>query len=207
MFLAIFPLRIVLFPGEQTPLHIYEPRYKQLIKECDSKGLTFGIPLIKAGVIQSYGTEVQLLDIERTTDTGEMDIIIRGRHVFGIDDFEDPCAGKLYAGASVTRLEDDTTVDSALQEDLVQKLRQLLVLMRKPETLAGEVPKHLSYLVAQGIGLSLEEKFELLTIPKESERQRILVNHLDRIIASMREAKERGVKVGGNGRPHKQSDT
>ncbi len=206
MFLAMFPLRLVVFPGEQMPLHIYEPRYKQLIKECDSKGLTFGIPLMKAGVVQSHGTEVQLLDIVRTSDTGEMDIIIRGRHVFDIDDFEDPCAGKLYAGASVTRIEEDLEVDSVLQKELVQKLRQLLALMRKPETLAGEVPKNLSYLVAQGIELSLDEKFELLITPKETERQGILVNHLDRIIALMREAKERGIKVGGNGRSHKQSD-
>ena len=206
MFLAMFPLRMVLFPGEQTPLHIYEPRYKQLIGECDSKGSNFGIPLMKRGRVQSHGTEVQLLDIERTSEAGEMDITIRGRHIFAIDDFEDPCPGKLYAGASVTRIEDDPTVDSGLQSTLVQKLRRLLVLMRKPETLAGEVPKNLSYIVAQGIGLNLEEKFELLTTPKETERQRILINHLDRIIASIREAAEQGIKIGGNGRSHKQSD-
>ena len=104
MFLAMFPLRMVLFPGEQTPLHIYEPRYKQLIRECDNEGSNFGIPLLKGGRVQSHGTEVQLLDIDRISKSGEMDITIRGRHVFAIDDFQDPCPGKLYAGASVTRL-------------------------------------------------------------------------------------------------------
>lgn len=205
MYLGMFPLRIVLFPDEQTPLHVYEPRYKQLIRDCDDQGLNFGIPLLKRGELQSHGTEVQLLDIERTSETGEMDIVIRGRYVFTIDSFTDPSPGKLYAGASVTRLQDDPSVHSATQENLVGSLRRLMVLMRKPETLSGEVPKNLSYIVAQGIGLSLEEKFELLTSSKEADRQMRLLKHLERIILSKREAEERGVKIGGNGRPHKQS--
>ena len=66
MFLAIFPLQLAIFPGEEVPLHIFEPRYKQLIVECRDEGITFGIPTHVNGRIARYGTEVRLKKILKT---------------------------------------------------------------------------------------------------------------------------------------------
>ncbi len=95
MFLAIFPLQLAIFPGEEVPLHIFEPRYKQLIAECRDEGITFGIPTHLNGRIARYGTEVRLKRILKTFDTGEMDIIVVGVRIFEVNEVQAEVSGKL----------------------------------------------------------------------------------------------------------------
>ena len=73
-FLPLFPLNVVAFPGEQLNLHIFEPRYKQLIAEIAQTNGTFGIPLFVNGRVAEYGTEMQLTNIEKVHPNGEIDI-------------------------------------------------------------------------------------------------------------------------------------
>ena len=77
-FIPIFPLGIVVFPGEKLHLHIFEPRYKQLINECKESGKPFGIPTVISNRMNEMGTLVELKDIVQTYDNGEMDIKHRG---------------------------------------------------------------------------------------------------------------------------------
>ena len=85
--LALFPLQIVVFPGEAVNLHIFEPRYRELIKDCQEDGITFGIPTFQNGKVLDFGTEVELLSIEKRYPGGEMDIKTRARGIFQILDF------------------------------------------------------------------------------------------------------------------------
>ena len=62
-FIPIFPLSIVVFPGEEVNLHIFEPRYKQLIKECFSDVKPFGIPSIINNQTGELGTLVKVVEI------------------------------------------------------------------------------------------------------------------------------------------------
>ncbi|MEL7221839.1 MAG: LON peptidase substrate-binding domain-containing protein, partial [Bacteroidota bacterium] len=64
--LALFPLQIIAFPGEAVNLHIFEPRYRQLITDCVEEGITFGIPSFVNGKVNEFGTEVKLIKIEKT---------------------------------------------------------------------------------------------------------------------------------------------
>ena len=73
-FIPIFPLGIVVYPGENLNLHIFEPRYKQLIEECHKGKKPFGIPAVIENKLQDYGTLIQITEISKLYDNGEMDI-------------------------------------------------------------------------------------------------------------------------------------
>ncbi len=73
-FIPIFPLGIVVYPGESLNLHIFEPRYKQLINECHLEGKNFGIPSVFKNKLNEFGTLVKITELVGVTDNGEMDI-------------------------------------------------------------------------------------------------------------------------------------
>src|SRR5215203_4825288 len=83
-FIPIFPLSVVVYPGEKLPLHIFEPRYKQLIRECHELKKPFGIPTVIKNNVQEMGTLVMLHDIVKEYENGEMDIRTEGLQVFRI---------------------------------------------------------------------------------------------------------------------------
>ena len=70
--LPLFPLQLVVYPGEKLNLHIFEPRYKQLIQECQEQGTTFGIPAFIDSEIMSIGTEIELLKIEKISNSKQI---------------------------------------------------------------------------------------------------------------------------------------
>ena len=83
-FIPIFPLGIVVYPGEKLNLHIFEPRYKQLINECHQMKKPFGIPTVIENKVQDYGSLVEILEISKVHDNGEIDIKTKGERVFRI---------------------------------------------------------------------------------------------------------------------------
>ncbi len=83
-FLPLFPLQLVVFPGEKLNLHIFEPRYKQLIREVEQNGTTFGIPSYIDGKVMDVGTEIRLISVEKRYEDGQMDIRTEGMGLFRI---------------------------------------------------------------------------------------------------------------------------
>ena len=81
-FVPIFPLSIVVYPGEDLNLHIFEPKYKQLIKECFDQKKPFGMPVVIKNKVNELGTLVDIVEISKVYDTGEMDIKTKGQKVF-----------------------------------------------------------------------------------------------------------------------------
>jgi len=73
-FIPIFPLALVVYPGEELNLHIFEPRYKQLIAECFEMKKNFGIPSVINDKMADLGTLVEIKEIVKTEENGEMDI-------------------------------------------------------------------------------------------------------------------------------------
>ena len=100
-FIPIFPLGIVVYPGEDLNLHIFEPRYKQLIKDCHSTSKPFGIPTVIENKVQDYGSLVQITEISKMHDNGEMDIKTKGEKIFRILEVIREVPEKLYSGAIV----------------------------------------------------------------------------------------------------------
>src|SRR4026208_824830 len=101
-FIPIFPLSIVIYPGEELNLHIFEPRYKQLINESYKAHRPFGIPPVIDNHITELGTLVDIIEVSKTYDNGEMDIKTRGNKIFRILEEIKEVPGKLYSGAIVS---------------------------------------------------------------------------------------------------------
>ncbi len=177
MKLPLFPLKSVFFPGETVPLHIFEDRYKQLINDCRKEALTFGIPVYIDNSI-SYGTEVQLVEVVNTYETGEMDVVCVARQIFKVLSFEKQLEGKLYAGGEVEFLEIENDADETLREEVLQKVENLYDIMDVPFTKIS--PKQFnSYSLAHKMGLSFEQEYKLLLMAKETDRLNFIKEHLD----------------------------
>ncbi len=207
MFLALFPLKLALFPGEEIPLHIFEPRYKQLIAECRDDGIPFGIPFgtptPTGGNVSKVGTEVELVRILDTHDTGEMDIIVRGTRVFRIDDFQPEVPDKLYAGAEVTILENDARTEPETNQKLLARYEDFMRLIRKDTSASDYVQDNASFVLGSRVGLSLNQRLSMLRMPKEADRQKYLLQYLEHAIAAIGKGRAAGMKVGrGNGTTH-----
>ena len=76
--MPLFPLELIVYPGQKLNLHIFESRYRQLVHDCSEDKVTFGIPCYRKDSPISFGTEVELVKIAMTYPDGRMDIITRG---------------------------------------------------------------------------------------------------------------------------------
>lgn len=182
-----FPLQIVVYPNENLNLHIFEPRYRQLIKESEENGVTFGIPTFLNNRVMPYGTEVQLLSVEKRHEGGEMDIKTKGLGVYRMEQFINPIPGKLYAGATIVRLETDREFDWTLNEKILSCLIELFDLLNIDKPLPDSPSDFITFDVAHHTGMSTEQEYELLSLPTEKERQTFLISHLEQFLPMVRE--------------------
>jgi len=198
MKLPMFPLQSIFFPGETVPLHIFEERYKQLIRDCRDEAITFGIPVYIHDSIL-FGTEVQLVEIVNTYESGEMDITCVARQVFKVISFENQMEGKLYAGGDVEFLDNVHDVEASVKIELLGLLEALYNLMSVPFTPMA-VDKFHSHVLVHKMGLSFDQEYELLQIPKESERLKFIKNHLVTTIAVLEEVNrtKQTIKLNGD---------
>lgn len=181
MKIPLFPLQSIFFPGETVPLHIFEPRYKQLIQDCRDEAITFGIPVFINNSMQ-FGVEVQLVEVVTTYENDEMDVVCVARQVFKLKSFEQKLPNKLYSGGTVELLEYDYEAEENLKLNVFRKIKELYKLMEVPFT--NSTPETFtSFTLAHKMGLSFEQEYELLQIPKESDRLLFIDTHLTNTIA------------------------
>ena len=177
-FLPLFPLGVVAFPGELVLLHIFEPRYKQLITESAEHGINFGIVTIVRGGASSVGTEMQLERILQTHDNGNMDVATRGMRVFRLQSFQRDVEGKLYSGGQVSYTRNDPSFDPELQGALVQLYNRMKYRAGSREAMATPYPENLSFIIGHDVGLTRAQELQLLTMAVEGDRQAYLFQHL-----------------------------
>ena len=199
-FIPIFPLSIVVYPGEELNLHIFEPRYKQLINECKAANKSFGITPVINNQITELGTLVDIIELSKVYDNGEMDIKTRGNKIFRILEEIKEVPEKLYGGAIVSYPHNKEQGNRLLMQKVVNAIRELHKLLK----VSNEFKKHedelLSYDVAHHAGLSLQEEYELLGLFNELQRQEYLKRHLTKVlpvVAEMELLKEK-IKLNGH---------
>ncbi|HMH22560.1 MAG TPA: LON peptidase substrate-binding domain-containing protein [Puia sp.] len=200
-FIPIFPLGIVIYPGESVNLHIFEPRYKQLISECYKEDKPFGIPTIINNKLNEMGTLVKITEMVTIYENGEMDIRTGGFRVFRVLEMIRSVPDKLFSGAIVNYPEN---IEDGGKQELMQKvvkaIRELHRLLEISKDFAKPDEDLVSYDVAHHAGLSLEEEYEMLGLVREEQRQEFLKRHLSKVlpvIAGMESLKER-VKLNGH---------
>jgi Lon protease-like protein len=198
-FIPIFPLGVVLYPGEELNLHIFEPRYKQLISECHNSKKPFGIPVVIEKKLQDYGALTEITELSKLHDRGEMDIKTKGIKVFRILELIKEVPEKLYSGAIVTYPDNKEKGNPDVMQKLVKSIRDLHHLLKIKKDFKKEEKDLTCYDLAHHAGLSLEEEYELLGLFDERQRQEYLRRHLTKVIpmlAGMEQLKE---KIKGNG--------
>ena len=198
-FIPIFPLAIVVYPGEQLNLHIFEPRYRQLINECFAATKPFGIPSVIDDKINEMGTLVQVKEISQVYEDGKMDIKTEGLQVFRMLEAIHELPDKLYSGAIVNYPDNDERGNRKLMNGIVKGIKELHKLLNIDKKFAKPDNEIWSYDVAHHAGMSLQEEYELLELLHESQRQEYLKRHLTKVIPVLAEMEMLKEKVKLNG--------
>jgi uncharacterized protein len=198
-FVPIFPLGIVVYPGEQLNLHIFEPRYKQLINECRTDKKLFGIPSVIDNHMQDYGTLMNITEVTTVYDNGEMDIKTQGTQVFRVLEVIKEIPEKLYSGAIVNYPQNHKTGSAEVMRNIVNSIRELYKLLKVEKDFHKNDTELNSYDVAHHVGLSLHEEYELLGLMHERQRQEYLRRHLTKVIPMVAEMEGLKKKVKMNG--------
>lgn len=197
MYIPFFPLKLVAFPGEELNLHVFEPRYKELLEDVENNGTTFGI-CVFTDKLSGYGTEVALERIKKRYEDGRMDIQTRGLRAFKMLSFDNPVTGKLYAGGNVAFLKNEPGVTDVLHHEFIFYLKEILHLLNYE--VEFDPLQVNSFTFAHKVGLRLEEELELLQMEAESSRTDFLIRHFKRmipVIKAVESAKEK-IKLNGH---------
>lgn len=196
--LPLFPLNLVLYPGEQLPLHIFEERYKELTQYCLGHDVPFGIVWKEDDTMAEVGTTARIQRVVNEYDDGRMDIAVQGEERFRLLDLRDE---KSYYTANVSLLEDeDEPLDLDLKERVITQHMKLLELAGRTvrPDLYEDVDK-LSYVLARNAVLDGEQKQELLERLSENERIRYLIHHFESLIPRVEQKEDVNRRIRSNG--------
>jgi Lon protease-like protein len=198
-FIPIFPLGVVVYPEEQLNLHIFEPRYKQLIADCIKENKPFGIPAVIEKKVAEYGTLVEVVSIQKEYENGELDVVTRGTHVFRVLEIIQSIPDKLYTGAIVSYPDNQFRTNERLQSQVLQALRELHHLLQVNKGFKKPDAELSAYDLAHHAGLSLDEEYEVLHLFQELQRLEYLKRHLMKVLPMMAEMERLKDRVKLNG--------
>jgi len=195
----LFPLSLVAFPGEQLKLHIFEPRYRQLIGESIEQGTPFGIPAVIDGKLSGYGTIMTVDTLVNTYQDGKMDIVTRGTGWFELLEYDRMIPGKLYPGGTIKVQGWDDISDIVLTVRLKALISELYEIMNITNVILESDQDFRTYQIAHRVGLNVEQELEFLKTEKETDRQGYLIRHLEYLIPIVRQAEDLRRKAELNG--------
>ncbi|PSQ72065.1 MAG: ATP-dependent protease [Bacteroidetes bacterium QH_2_64_26] len=196
--LPLFPLSLVLYPGEQLSLHIFEERYKDLTAYCLEHDVPFGIVRVEDEEWADVGTTARIEQVAKRYEDGRADIIVQGEERFRIQDVHERFS---YYTADVTLLEDEnTSVDLELKERVITQHMKLLELAgRTVRPDLYEDIDRLSFVLAQNGALDGSQKQELLEHTTENERIRYLIHHFESVIPRIEQQEGVQRRIRSNG--------
>ena len=164
--IGLFPLRLFLLPGDQTTLHIFEPRYLQLVTECISEYKTFGIPYQTKTSLSEYGSLVTVVQIIKTYANGELDVLVECVQNFKIKNFEAKDEVKLYPCGAIQKVDTSNFLPSPELMNTMKSFLEALMEDRVDEAL------HDCYSISHIIkilNLDDAEKFRFLKYTEEQQ--------------------------------------
>jgi len=173
--IPFFPLSVFLLPGEDIPLRIFEPRYKQLIEDARDTGITFAIPFVIGEDIQEYGCEVRLKEVVAENPRGRMVITVEALSVVEILSYARQLTGKLYAGGALRRLPASGQVQS---QELIEIIRSYTDQFDSEFLRYCKKSVITYYDVVKALNLPSEEKYRFATMTDSFQKEKYLTGQL-----------------------------
>jgi Lon protease-like protein len=195
----LFPLDSVLLPGVPLPLHIFEPRYKEMIGECLKSRKPFGVLRAKEEGIAEMGCTAEIVEVVKRYPDGRMDIMTVGRRRFEVLELNrdrDFLQGQvMFVDDEPGDAGEDNPEDRKHALDLYHEILKIL----GGEDEVDEESGLLSYQVAGALPIDLDFKQALLGVRSEHERLEGVIEFLEAILPKLKKAQRRREKAGGNG--------
>lgn len=199
--LPLFPLDLVLLPGVPVPLHIFEPRYKEMIKECLDQKRPFGIVRTKDEGFASIGCTAEIINVLKTYPDGRMNILAEGQKRFEILQINQE---RSFLQAEVFFLEDED--DKPASSDLEKALHLHGEIMElagaRPEEIQQSDPGQVAYRLAGSLPFDPDFQQALLEMNAEAERIKALISFFEKILPMLHRNASAKRKAGGNGHVH-----
>jgi len=196
--LPLFLLDLVLLPGGSLPLHIFEPRYREMISECLAQDQPFGVVRSKEGGLAEIGCTAAILEVTKKYDDGRMDIATEGRRRFEVMQLNQE---RSFLRAEVLYLEDEP--GRATPEQIEQALKlhgEIMSLAGAEAESATQIDeKQLSFHLASSLPIDLDFKQSLLAMPSEQERLPAVISAFEALLPAIRRTMHLRHKAGGNG--------
>jgi Lon protease-like protein len=196
--LPLFPLDAVLLPGAPLPLHVFEPRYKEMIAECLERKQPFGVLRAKDSEVAEIGCTAEILNVVKKYDDGRMDIVTQGRQRFEVMQIN---SERSFLQAEVFYLRDDP--GTATREEISRALELHGEIMKlagsEPEGTSDINEQELSFHLVGSLPLDLDFKQTLLGMKSEPERLQAVITFFENILPNVRRTLHVRRKAGGNG--------
>ncbi|MGZ4385728.1 MAG: LON peptidase substrate-binding domain-containing protein [Gaiellaceae bacterium] len=198
--LGLFPLPLVLLPGERIPLHIFEPRYRELVSECLEQERPFGVLLSEEESLREVGTEASVVEVLEQTEDGRSTILVEGGSRFRLSELT---AGRSFRSGRAEPFADEREdePEQELVDRTMELFRRLAALTETDiDELLEEGIEPRAFSIAAHVELELERKQELLELRSERERMELLASLLERAALAISHMREQRQRASGNGR-------
>jgi Lon protease-like protein len=197
--IPLFPLELVLFPGAPLPLHIFEPRYKEMISECLLKDQPFGMVRAKENALSAIGCSASILNVLKKYEDGRLDIAAEGARRFEITQVNQE---RSFLQAEVTYFEDEPSLPGKSAVDAVVQLHeQLFAVLGQPVDIERDI-ELLSFYLANELPVDLDFKQTLLEMKSEAERIETLTEYYRATIPKVEKTLQARQRASGNGHVH-----
>jgi Lon protease-like protein len=195
--LPLFPLDVVLLPGTPLPLHIFEPRYKEMIGECRTNSAPFGVIRALEQGIAEVGCTAEIVTVTKEYPDGRLDLVAEGRKRFEVLALNQD---RFFLQAEVLLVADEPAAPAEEHKArAIQVHRDILSLAGAVQDLSVADQSALSFYLAGSLPLDLDFKQKLLAMRSENERIQAVAAYLESILPNLRHAARAREKAGGNG--------
>jgi len=184
--LPLFPLDLVLFPGVPLPLHVFEPRYKEMIAECLDEKKPFGVVRASSDGVSEIGCTAEILEVTKRYEDGRMDILTRGVERFEVMQVNNDRA---FLQAEISLIEDVPDHSSVENVEKAVQLHAEIVKLAGADASGTEADhENLSFRLAGSLPLDLDFKQKLLMTLSEAQRLEALITYLQAVLPGLRRA-------------------
>ncbi|MGC1373443.1 MAG: LON peptidase substrate-binding domain-containing protein [Candidatus Sulfotelmatobacter sp.] len=195
--IPLFPLDVVLFPGTPLPLHIFEPRYKEMIGECLAHQHTFGVVRSVEQGLAEVGCTAEIVSVVKEYPDGRMDLVTEGRKRFELLRVNEE---RSFLRGEILVIVDEPGAPSQEETARATLLHsELLAVAGAKQDISAADPANLSFFFAGSLPLDLDFKQKLLALRSESERLSLLIQYLETVLPNVQRAARAREKAGGNG--------